>query len=65
MPLHGTAWRERPDRGALRRLLVGVILGQVVACAAIAGGTFIAGQIDVGRLGSRPVPPVVGPSRQR
>ena len=27
----------------------------------IAAGTFIAGQIDAGRLGSRPAPPVVGP----
>lgn len=52
MLLHGTAWRERSSRGAVRRLLVGLILG-AVACAAIAAGTFIADQLDSGRLGAR------------
>jgi hypothetical protein len=63
MLLHGTAWRERPNRGTLRRLLVGVILG-AIACAAIAAGTFIADQVAAGRLGARPVPPVFGPSQR-
>jgi hypothetical protein len=63
MLLHGTAWRERPSRGALRRLLVGVILG-AVACAAIAAGGFIADQVASGRLGARPAAPVVTPSQR-
>jgi hypothetical protein len=54
MLLHGTAWRERTNRGAVRRLLVGLILA-ALACAAIAAATFITGRLDSG--GFRPGPP--------
>ena len=50
MLLHGTAWRERPSRGAVRRLLIGLILA-AVACAAIAAGSFVAAHLNGGRLG--------------
>ena len=51
MLLHGAAWRDRPDRGTARRLLVGVLVGLVV-CALIAAGSFVSGQLAEGR--SRP-----------
>jgi hypothetical protein len=48
MLLHGTAWRERPDRGTARRVLVGLVLGLVV-CAVIAAGSFVSDQLAQGR----------------
>jgi hypothetical protein len=44
MLLHGTAWRERSDRGTSRRLLVSLVLA-VVICAAIAAGSFVSSQL--------------------
>ena len=58
MLLHGTAWRDRPDRGTDRRVLIGLVLGLVV-CAVIAAGSFVSDQLaqgwsrtpaDLGRL---------------
>jgi hypothetical protein len=48
MLLHGTAWRDRPDRGTARRVLVGLVLGLVV-CAVIAAGSFVSDQLAQGR----------------
>ena len=48
MLLHGTSWRERPDRGTARRLLAGVLLGLVI-CALIAAGSFVSDQLAEGR----------------
>ena len=48
MLLHGAAWRDRPDRGTTRRVLVGVLLGLVV-CAVIAAGSFVSDQLAQGR----------------
>ena len=48
MLLHGAAWRDRPDRGTARRVLVGLVLGLVV-CAVIAAGSFVADQLAQGR----------------
>ena len=48
MLLHGATWRERPDRGTARRVLVGVVLGLVV-CAVIAAGSFVSDQLAQGR----------------
>jgi hypothetical protein len=58
MLLHGGAWRDRPDRGTGRRVLVGLVLGLIV-CAVIAAGSFVSDQLaqgpsrapaDLGRL---------------
>jgi hypothetical protein len=51
MLLHGAAWRERPDRGTARRVLVGLVLG-LVACAVIAAGSFVSDQLAHGRSGA-------------
>ena len=51
MLLHGAAWRDRPDRGTARRLLLGMLLGLVV-CAVIAAVSFVSGELAEG--GSRP-----------
>lgn len=48
MLLHGAAWRDRPDRGTARRLLLGMLLGLVV-CAVIAAGSFVSDQLAQGR----------------
>lgn len=45
MLLHGARWRERPARPPLNRLLVGLLLG-AIACALIAGGSFVADQLS-------------------
>jgi hypothetical protein len=50
MLLHGTAWRDRPDRGTARRVLGGVVLALVV-CAVIAAGSFVSDQLAQGRSG--------------
>lgn len=47
MFLHGTGWREKPNRGALRRLLVGLLLGALV-CAAIAAAGVITDRLGQG-----------------
>ena len=51
MLVHGAAWRDRPERGAARRVLVGLVLGLVV-CAVIAAGSYVADQLAQGRSGS-------------
>jgi len=51
MLLHGAAWRDRPDRGTVRRVLLGLVLGLVV-CAVIAAGSFVADQLAHGRSGA-------------
>ena len=51
MLLHGAAWRDRPDRGTARRVLLGLVLGLVV-CAVIAAGSFVADQLAHGRSGA-------------
>ena len=51
MLLHGAAWRDRPDRGTVRRVLLGLVLA-VVACAVIAAGSFVADQLAQGRSGA-------------
>jgi hypothetical protein len=51
MLLHGTTWRDRPDRGTARRVLLGLVLGLVV-CAVIAAGSFVADQLAQGRSGT-------------
>ena len=51
MLLHGAAWRDRPDRGTARRVLVGLVLGLVV-CAVIAAGSFVADQLAQDRSGA-------------
>jgi hypothetical protein len=48
MLVHGAAWRDRPERGTARRVLVGLLLGLVV-CAAIAAGSFVSDQLAQGR----------------
>ena len=48
MLLHGADWRERPERGTARRVLLGLVLGLVV-CAAIAAGSFVSDQLAQGR----------------
>ena len=50
MLLHGTAWRDRPDRGTVRRVLLGLALGLVV-CAVIAAGSYVADQLAQDRSG--------------
>jgi hypothetical protein len=57
MLLYGAAWRDRPDRGTARRLLLGMLLGLVV-CAVIAAVSFVSGELAEG--GSRPAS---GPGR--
>jgi len=51
MLLHGAAWRDRPDRGTARRVLLGLVLGLVV-CAVVAAGSFVADQLAQGRSGA-------------
>jgi hypothetical protein len=51
MLLHGAAWRDRPDRGTVRPVLLGLVLGLVV-CAMIAAGSFVADQLAQGRSGA-------------
>ena len=51
MLLHGTAWRDRPDRGTVRRVLLGLALGLVI-CAVIAAGSFVGAQLAQGRSGA-------------
>jgi len=51
MLLHGAAWRDRPDRGTVRRVLLGLVLGLVV-CAVVAAGSFVADQLAQGRSGA-------------
>ena len=48
MLLQGAAWRDRPDRGTARRVLVGLVLGLVV-CAVLAAGSFVSDQLAQGR----------------
>jgi hypothetical protein len=51
MLLHGAAWRDRPERGTARRVLLGLVLGLVV-CAVLAAGSFVSDQLAQAR--SRP-----------
>jgi hypothetical protein len=48
MLLHGADWRDRPERGTARRVLLGLVLGLVV-CAVIAAGSFVSDQLAQGR----------------
>ena len=51
MLLHGADWRDRPERGTARRVLLGLVLGLVV-CAVIAAGSFVSDQLAQGRSGA-------------